>query len=216
MDLQQIAEKSHAPFDILSSGERHDFIGDETQPDLTGEYFADSSDFEVPANNLGNPGVYALVTPMLGPNCEAGQNPGDQTPCDRLVQWFVDTDIGLTFYEGNDEFSVVLRLLDTGEAAHGVVQLVTAGNKVLGEAPTDTNGVARFPRSLTRGSQSNALAAIMAQGDGDEHSGDFAFMTFNAERLDLSKLNVDGRVLAQGLDAFLTTDRRTVRAWSDY
>jgi hypothetical protein len=203
---EQLANRNISPSEVLSSGDRHDFIGDQSQTDLSGEYYADSSDFEASARAVGNPGVYALVTPKPGENCEVGVGSEDQT-CDRLVQWFVDTDIGITFYEGNEDFDVVLRSLETGNAVRGNVQLVTAGNRLLGEATADQNGVARFPRGLTRGSDSNALAAIMAHLDSGKGKDDFAFMTFNSERLDLSKLNIDGRVLVQGLDAFLTTDR---------
>jgi uncharacterized protein YfaS (alpha-2-macroglobulin family) len=198
---ERIGDKSQAPRETLASGMRHDFVGSDAEPDLTGEYFADSSEFEASATSF-NPGVYALVTPQDSSCVDTTDR-----PCDRLVQWFLETDVGITFYEGLDKFNVVLRSLETGEAVTGVVQLVTAGNRVLSEATTDANGVATFPHNLTRGTQSNALTAIMAQvGDG-KRGADFAFMAFNAERLDLSKLNVDGRVLTGGLDAFLTTDR---------
>lgn len=204
---QRSADNKRASQEILASGARNDFVANETEPGLPGEFFADSSDFEAAAGALANPGVYALVTPDPGSDCRDGKTVAEHKPCDQVVQWFIDTDIGLTFYEGSDKFDVVLRSLETGEALHGVVQLVTAGNRVLGELATDANGVARFPKSLTRGTQSNALAAIMAQVDSDKGLGDFAFMTFNSERLDLSKLNVDGRTLPAGVDAFLTTDR---------
>jgi hypothetical protein len=120
-----------------------------------------------------------------------------------LVQWFVDTDIGLTFYEGDEEFTVVARSLQSGAAKNKAkVELVTASNRVLATGTTEPDGTARFARSLTRGTQGNTLAAIMVE-DGN----DFGFLTFGPERLDLSRLNVDGRPLPQGLNAFLTTDR---------
>ena len=59
-----------------------------------------------------------------------------------------------------------------------------------------------FPLSLTRGSQFNQLVAILAHlGD------DFSFLTFGSERLDLSRLNINGRPLTKGFNGFLTTDR---------
>ncbi len=74
--------------------------------------------------------------------------------------------------------------------------------EILGSGLTDANGVVTFARSLIRGVQSNALVAILAYRDDD-----FGFLTFGSERLDLSRLNVDGRPLTNGLNAFLTTDR---------
>ena len=179
----------------------------EDEAGLSGKFFADGSEFEAATQGLDSPGVYALVAQPVdrsgcAKNSDAQQDNEPAGTCNRAVQWFVITDVGITFYEGLDNFDVVLRSLETGEAVRGKVQLVTSGNRVLGEVETNEFGVATFPRSLTRGTQSNALAAVMAQT-----SADFAFLIFGAERLDLSKLNVDGRTLPLGLDAFLTTDR---------
>ena len=184
---ERLKDASQAPRNTLSSGTRTDIPGGDAEPEMTGEYFADSSEFEGAAVSSFNPGVYALVTQAPGPCVD-----NEETPCDRLVQWFVETDIGITFYEELEKFSVALRSLETGEAVKGSVQLVTAGNRVLGEAQTNSVGVATFSRSLTRGTLTNALTAVMAQVAGAAGAGDFAFMAFNAERLDLSKLNVDG------------------------
>ena len=188
---------------VLSSGVRPMFAASEDEAGLSGEFFADRPEFETATRDLENPGVYAFVAQPSNPSRCAKAGEEDKQSCERPVQWLVMTDIGVTFYEGADTLSVALRSLETGEAVRAKVQLVTASNRVLGqEIETDQFGVARFPRSLTAGTQSNALAAIMAQ-----KAGDFAFLPFNAERLDLSKLNVDGRTLPQGIDAYLTTDR---------
>jgi hypothetical protein len=196
----------------LDSGIRPLSAATEDEAGLSGRFFADSSAFEAATRDVDSPGVYALVAQPVDQSLCAqktqdeaeGRQPADNAAraCDRPVQWFVTTDIGITLYEGIDNFDVVLRSLGSGEAVRGKVQLVTAGNRVLGESETNAFGVATFPRSLTRGTQSNALAAVMAQT-----AGDFGFLIFGAERLDLSKLNVDGRTLPLGLDAFLTTDR---------
>jgi uncharacterized protein YfaS (alpha-2-macroglobulin family) len=76
------------------------------------------------------------------------------------------------------------------------------GNRLLMSGETDDNGVIKFSKSITQGTQSNALVAILAQA-GD----DFSFLTYGKERLDLSRLNVDGRPLTIGLNAFVATDR---------
>jgi uncharacterized protein YfaS (alpha-2-macroglobulin family) len=115
----------------------------------------------------------------------------------------VDTDIGLTFYEGDRDFTVVARSLGSGAAkAKTRIELVSAGNRLLMSGETDDNGVIKFPKSITQGAQSNTLVAILAQAGED-----FSFLTYGKERLDLSRLNVDGRPLTAGLNAFVATDR---------
>ena len=146
---------------------------------------------------VANPGVYGLITRDLSSDRECDDN------CDYSVQWFLNTDIGLTYYEGENEFTVVARSLRTGSAkVDARIELVSAGNRVLDSGTTDENGVAKLRRSLTRGDQSNALVAVLAH-----HEADFSFMTYGPERLVLSRLNVDGRQLTRGYSAFMTTDR---------
>jgi Bacterial alpha-2-macroglobulin MG3 domain/Bacterial Alpha-2-macroglobulin MG5 domain len=215
--LEGLLSGEHRPAgNRLTSAKRSLSLPTDEDAGLSGRFFADSSEFEAATHELDSPGVYALVAqPADQSNCALETQKTDKAAddddsssvaetqaCDRAVQWFVTTDIGITFYEGVDNFDVVLRSLTNGEAVRGKVQLVTSGNRVLGQVETNEFGVATFARSLTRGTQSNSLAAIMAQTNGD-----FAFLIFSAERLDLSKLNVDGRTLPLGLDAFLTTDR---------
>jgi uncharacterized protein YfaS (alpha-2-macroglobulin family) len=183
----------------LSSGRQMLIARSDNNAGVQGEFFASAPDFEAAALNLVTPGVYALVTRDLGDLKECKED------CEKkyLVQWFIDTDIGLTFYEGDEKFTVVARSLQSGAAKpKAKVELVTAGNRVLATGSTEPDGTVTFDRSLTRGTQSNALAAIMVE-DGN----DFGFLTFGPERLDLSRLNVDGRPLPHGLNAFLTTDR---------
>jgi uncharacterized protein YfaS (alpha-2-macroglobulin family) len=169
-----------------------------------GRYYAGPGSFETTAIGRPMPGVYALVVQDQNDTVEQPDDSTCNTKCDKyLVQWFVDTDIGLTFYEGDRDFTVVARSLSAGTAkAKAKIELVSSGNRVLMSGETDENGVAKFPKSITRGTQSNALVAVLAQiGD------DFSFLTYGKERLDLSRLNVDGRPLTVGLNGFVTTDR---------
>ncbi len=182
---------------------------------LQGRFFAGAVAFESAAFDLVTPGVYALLTRDLTPPGDKGDSdktdcpdkkkrPGQRQDCSAfLVQWFLNTDIGLTFYEGDRDFIVIARSLRSGEAkVDAKIELVSASNRILASGVTDGFGVVTFARSLTRGSQSNALVAILAQ-----HKDDFAFLTFGPERLDLSRLNIDGRPITHGFNAFLTTDR---------
>jgi uncharacterized protein YfaS (alpha-2-macroglobulin family) len=169
----------------------------------TGQYFAGVPSFEAAALDLKFPGVYALLARDMADDKKKKRSDCEGDCDNYLVQWFVDTDIGLTFYEGDEKFTVVARSLQSGAAKpKAKIELVSAGNRILAARETDGNGVVTFPRSLTRGTQSNQLTAILAyQGD------DFSFMSFGPERLDLSRLNLDGRPRVNKFDGFLTTDR---------
>jgi uncharacterized protein YfaS (alpha-2-macroglobulin family) len=165
---------------------------------------ADIAAFEAASAKRPSPGVYALVVRDLNEKPDQDNSPKCSEECGGyLVQWFVDTDIGLSFYEGDNDFTVVARSLQTGEAKRDTrIELVSSGNRVLESSRTDQNGVAKFARSITQGTQSNKLVAILAETNSDS-----SFLTFGSERLDLSRLNVDGRSLTNGLISFVTTDR---------
>ena len=183
--------------------------------DVRGQFFAGSLPFESAAAKLITPGAYALLVrnPSSKSANEDCSEPLKQRCGSYLAQWFLNTDIGLSFYEGEKDFTVIARSLHSGAAkANAKIELISAGNRVLGTGTTDEFGVAKFERRLTQGTLSNALVAIMAQrGDPVQHLDDFAFLAFGSERLDLSRLNVDGRALTHGLSAFLTTDRGIYR-----
>jgi alpha-2-macroglobulin len=167
------------------------------------QFFAGPETFEA-SMRRPLPGVYALVVRDTEDADKLPDGSSCSEKCERyLVQWFVDTDIGLTFYEGDRDFTVVARSLQSGAAkAKTRIELVSVGNRLLMSGETEDNGVIKFPKSITQGTQSNALVAILAQA-GD----DFSFLTYGKERLDLSRLNVDGRPLTIGLNAFVATDR---------
>lgn len=199
---EQVATNPNQPLEI-SSPLLAVAMGADEQVRAEGRFYAGALKFEAAALDLPTPGVYALLTRDLAEPA-AKRRANCQDNCGKfLVQWFLNTDIGLTFYEGDDDFTVVARSLRSGEAKTQTrIELVSAGNRVLAAGVTDENGVVKFGRSLTRGQQSNTLVAILAH-----HQNDFGFIVFTPERLDLSRLNVDGRPLTQGFNAFLTTDR---------
>jgi uncharacterized protein YfaS (alpha-2-macroglobulin family) len=162
---------------------------------VEGRFYAGPTRFEQASLDVASPGIYALVTP--------DQSKSTATNVKYLVQWFANTDISLSFYEGERNFTVVARSLTSGKAkARARIELISASNRVLASGPTDDNGVISFSRNLTRGTQSNTLVAIFAQNDDD-----FGFITYGAERLDLSRLNIDGRTLKSGFNGFLVTER---------
>lgn len=174
--------------------------------EITGSFVAGPLDVDSDIATTFVPGVYALATPVPdeGPNRDFHCAVSPLDPCQvYAAQWFVITDIGLTFYEGERDFTVVARSLTTGGAVENArIQLVSKGNRVLAETRTDENGAAKFARSLTVGEASNALVAVMAETDTD-----FNFLTFGPERLDLSRLNVEGATDGSPSGAMIYTDR---------
>lgn len=135
------------------------------------------------------------------------QSSGREVACLVSVQWFVITDIGLSFYQGPDELYVIARSLGTGKAAAGTrVELVTASNRVLASAMTDASGVAKFRSALTRGSDGNRLAAIMAY-----NGADFSFIDYKRDAFDLSDHGVGGRRPPKNYDVYVYTDRGIYR-----
>ena len=172
------------------------------------KFEADVAAFEASRTKDPSPGVYALIIRDTDPKPDQDSDQECSEKCvGYFAQWFVDTDIGLTFYEGDSDFTVVARSLETGEAKEDArIELVSAGNRVLGSA-TNPDGIFKFSKSITAGTQSNKLVAILA-----ETNTDFSFLTFGSERLDLSRLNVDGRPLTSGLSAFVTTERGIYQA----
>jgi len=173
---------------------------------IDGTFVAGTLDANAETSDLFVPGVYALVAPIPDPGSNKDYHCADSSDADCVVyaaQWFIVTDIGLTFYEGDRDFTVLARSLKSGGPVSGAkIQLVSRGNRLLAEAETDANGVARFSRSLTAGEASNALVAIMA-----ETKDDFNFLQYGSERLDLSRLNVGGSSQETQSSAFLYTDR---------
>jgi uncharacterized protein YfaS (alpha-2-macroglobulin family) len=135
--------------------------------------------------------------------------PDSQDRDDRSSQWFILSDIGLTTLQSTDGLTVFARALGSAEAMAGLeVSLVSRANRVVAQAVTDAQGVARFAPGLLRGPDSSAPAMVMArQGDAD-----FAFLSLTDPGFDLSDRGVEGRAPAGPLDAFLATDRGAYRA----
>ncbi len=184
---------------------------------LSGSFSGDSLSHGTGTTRQSEAGVYAIVVPDISVDpssgradelCEKSDNDDQDARCQNLhSQWFVQTDIGLSFYEANSKFYVIARSLTSGEAiADATIELVSASNRVLKTGTTDKMGVATFELRLTKGLKGNALVAVLA------HAGnDFSFIRHSANRLDLSRLGVDGRKRPTAFDAFIHTDRGVYR-----
>jgi uncharacterized protein YfaS (alpha-2-macroglobulin family) len=127
--------------------------------------------------------------------------------CELSVQWFVVTDIGLSYYRGPEEFYVLARSLATGKPMRDVkMQLLAANNRVLAEETTDSQGVAIFRSKFTRGSDGNRLAAVTAY-----QGADFSFVDFSRDAFDLSDHGIAGRQPPKTFDAYVYSDRGVYR-----
>lgn len=145
---------------------------------------------------------------ILDPNIAESAADGTKEPeAPAGVQWIVVTDIGLTYYRRGTSAVVIARSLMTGEAIpNAEIHLVSAGNRVLGKANTNTFGVAELPAGLTRGQQGNRLASIFAY-----HDADFSIIDPNRDVFDLSAHGLEGRSSPRMVDTYIYTDRGLYR-----
>ena len=163
------------------------------------------------------PGVYVLIAEDAADRRRAvnvADNTGDDDAEDlrdyrpRAVQWVIDSDIGLTSFQGADGLHVFARSLASAKPIAGIaLSLVARDNEELGKATTDGDGHVRFDRGLLNGKGGAAATALLAYGAG----GDFAFQDVTRPAFDLSDRGVDGRTAPGPVDAFLYTDRGIYR-----
>ena len=144
-------------------------------------------------------GIYALSAAV------PGVDPYETPPA---MQWFVLTDIGLATWSGTDGLTVAAHSLATARALPGTsLQLISRANAVLGEVTVGSDGFARFPAGLTRGTGSASPGLLVARR-GEE---DIAFLPLTDPAFDLSDRGVEGRPPSKPIDTFLSTDRGAYR-----
>ncbi|HEY5210888.1 MAG TPA: alpha-2-macroglobulin [Stellaceae bacterium] len=153
------------------------------------------------------PGVYILVADDAGRKLAGGGN--DTGEHMRAIQYVIDTDIGLTSFEGADGLNVFARSLATAVPIAGLrLTLIAHDNDELASAVTDADGRAHFDPGLVLGKGGASPRAVMAYGK----DGDFTFADVTRPAFDLSDRGVDGRALPGPVDAFVYTDRGIYRA----
>ncbi len=144
------------------------------------------------------PGAYLLVL---------SQEDGRRGGAERAALPFFVTDIGLTAWRGADGLAVQARSLQSATATPGLrVMLMARNNEILAEARTDSDGLARFPMALMRGTGPLAPVAVHA-----ETSGDLASLSLEAASFDLSDRGATGQPHPGPVDAFLWLDRGIYR-----
>ena len=148
------------------------------------------------------PGLYLLTA------FDASRDTEAEIWSNRATQWFVVTDIGLATFTGADGLTVATRsLADGGGRPDVTLKLIARNNKVLGEATSGPDGLARFPGGLIRGTGGNQPQLVTAYAEG----GDFTYLDLSRPAFDLSDRGVSGRAEPGPLDAFIYTDRGVYR-----
>ena len=143
------------------------------------------------------PGVYVAVATIDGN--------GDGH---RATQWFSVSDVALTSVKTESGLLVVARSLASARPKAGVVvKLFSRTNEILATYRTSADGRVSIPGGLLRGEHGQAAKVVSAY----EAGGGFAWLQVDAPSLDLSDLDVKGRAVPAGNDAFLWTDRGVYR-----
>lgn len=126
----------------------------------------------------------------------------------KAMQWVVQSDLGVTSFDGADGLTLTVRSLGSAKPSSGVrLSLIARNNDELATVTTDADGKARFPAGLMRGEGGVHPVMVMAYGP----DGDFTFLDLRRPAFDLSDRGVDGRAPAGPVDAFLYTERGIYR-----
>ena len=124
------------------------------------------------------------------------------------AQWVVDSDMGLTTFQGASGLTVFARSYATAHPMGGVkLTLVAKDNNVLATVTTNGDGRADFAAGLLRAKGGDAPVVVMAYGDG----GDFSFLDLRRAAFDLTDRGVGGRETPGPIDAFVYTERGVYR-----
>ncbi len=156
------------------------------------------------------PGLYVIAASAADEDAkaaEANENESEDYST-KATQWFVVSDLGLTAFSGADGVHVYARSLASADPVAGAeIRLVARNNEVLGTAKTDSDGVATFEASLTRGAGGLAPALVIARGT----FSDYGFLDITKQAFDLSDRGVGGRTPPGPLDAMVFTERGVYR-----
>jgi alpha-2-macroglobulin len=123
------------------------------------------------------------------------------------AQWILSTNLGVSAAKYPKGMSISVRALDTAvPVRYAKVDLVTKANDVVFSGETDKDGVLNVPEPAVRGTRANAPSHLVVRS-----AKDFSFLVLDHAALDLSALDVQGRVLNTELDAYLFSDRGIYR-----
>lgn len=117
------------------------------------------------------------------------------------------SDLGLVAKEGKNDISVFVNSLKTAQPKNGVkLSFIGRNNQILGEATTDTNGLAIFSKPDNKPDGFN-VQLITAQLDGD-----YNLLSYDNSAVNTTKFEVGGKYPnSSGYDVFLYGDRDIYR-----
>jgi uncharacterized protein YfaS (alpha-2-macroglobulin family) len=153
------------------------------------------------------PGAYVLIAGDAA-KAKSGDSSGDDDSDTLAAQWVIDSDIGLTTFQGTNGAAVFARSYATARAMSGVkLTLVARDNNVLATVTTNSSGRADFDPGLFNATGGDQPVTVMAYGAGD----DFTFLDLRRPAFDLTDRGVGGRDTPGAVDAFLYTERGVYR-----
>ena len=153
------------------------------------------------------PGAYLIMAQDAAKKASA-EGDSEEDYSEITAQWVIDSDIGLTSFQGGQGLSVFARSFASARPLSGVkLTLVARNNNVLQETRTDSSGRADFDPGFFRATGGDEPVAVMAYGSG----GDFTFLDLRRSAFDLSDRGVEGRAAPGPVDAFLYTERGVYR-----
>ncbi|MEM7493477.1 MAG: alpha-2-macroglobulin [Pseudomonadota bacterium] len=201
---------------VEASEGRYAYVyGDENPSDVSSEIWSGTMAIE----NLKNAPVVTVfplpdVIQTLEPGAyyievqdmkELGRYNG---PAASAKRWIMLTDLALTAYRGQEVLDITLRSLqDGGVLPNTPVQLIARNNEILAEAETGIDGRVQFNAELLAGRGNMAPKLIMARG----LKGDTAVLDLTRAPVDMSELDVGGRVTPGPIDGYLYTERGIYR-----
>ena len=151
------------------------------------------------------PGVYVVLAEDAARKERVGRDSFYQPTA---AQWIIDSDLGLTTFDGTDGLHVFVRSLKGAWQRGGVeLTLVARNNNELATVVTNAQGYAVFPSSVMRGVGGSEPAVIMAYDNGD----DFNYLDLRRPAFDLTDRGVSGRSVPGEIDAYLYTERGIYR-----
>ena len=151
------------------------------------------------------PGAYVLIARDAA---TAKEDADTDDNGERAAQWVIDSDIGLTTFQGADGLAVFARSYATAKPLANVkLTLVARDNNLLATVTTNADGRADFDAGLFKATGGDEPVVVMAYGA----EGDFSFLDLRRPAFDLTDRGVGGRPSPGPVDAFLYTERGVYR-----
>jgi alpha-2-macroglobulin len=150
-------------------------------------------------------GAYVLIARDAA---KAKDDDSGDDSSERAAQWVIDSDMGLTTFQGADGLSVFARSYASAKPIGNVkLTLVARDNNVLATVTTNSDGRADFDPGLFKATGGDEPVVVMAYGA----NGDFSFLDLRRPAFDLTDRGVGGRPSPGPVDAFLYTERGVYR-----